>query len=565
MSGPGDNSTRRPASVQIEQLQVQGFINPTTEVANFLGIQYATIPARFRQAHLVDHSSQSGILDATQYGPRCPQSSRPGGEAQIPLFLGQRRSHETPVDEFGCLRLNIYTPPWATTTSHQQQLLPVVVWIHGGGFAMGDGGADFDGNYLVRHSIDNSKPVVYVALNYRLGHFGFLWSKELEAEAVRDGETPFQNIAFCDQRTALLWIQKHIRHFGGDPDQITIAGESAGGLSVLAHLRSNVPVCQRGIIMSCPNLDYPRPEEVQATFEQLVDEACSISGAPLSSSPLSDNEKLMALRDLTADDMVRLMGTQFATPKYDKEWFTYQDPDRTTAGPAPFAPWVKAVLAGTTRDEAALFTIVRGLQKWTFAQFEERVKSAIPDPELAKELMDVYGLSDKADGPTNFRGVLDMITDCSFTGVPYILAEQEQEESDGKGLGTPPVSVYRFDQQDTFKDSPLYGYAYHALDNAYFCRLPSVAGPNAAQDTKATADKMSEATLALAYGDQPWETYREKQTIMVFNGTASRLEHASPENRWRTIVERESGDPRRTRILRRAGHRLMGLLHASLP
>lgn len=188
----------QPVSVQLGSLQVQGFVKKETQVANYLGLQYATIPARFRQSQPVHHSSLTGVLDATLYGPRCPQVDRPGDS---PLFEGVRRSSEYPTDEFGCLRLNVYTPP-----APAHELLPVLVWIHGGGFVFGDGNSEFDGNFLVRHSIDSGKPIIYVAINYRLGYFGFLTSKELQDEARGAGEVEFVNMALYDQRVALLWV-----------------------------------------------------------------------------------------------------------------------------------------------------------------------------------------------------------------------------------------------------------------------------------------------------------------------------------------------------------------------
>lgn len=189
----------RPASVQIGNVQVQGFTNLTTEVENYLGIQYATIPARFRPSQVTDLSSLNGVLDATQYGPRCPQNPMVRTETAH-LYQGVRLGSEDSLDEFGCLRLNIYTPP------QPHQPFPVLVWIHGGGFIFGDGNSEYDGNFLVRHSIDNGKPIVFVAMNYRLGYFGFLTSKELKAEAVSSGETPFTNVGLYDQRVALLWV-----------------------------------------------------------------------------------------------------------------------------------------------------------------------------------------------------------------------------------------------------------------------------------------------------------------------------------------------------------------------
>ncbi|KIX95443.1 uncharacterized protein Z520_08960 [Fonsecaea multimorphosa CBS 102226] len=526
-------------SVQIGNLQVQGLMNKTNKVANYLGIQYATIPARFRQSKLVDHSELSGVLDATRYGPRCPQVTVTRPETAH-LYEGVRRSSEYPLDEFGCLRLNIYVPKGA------QGPLPVLVWIHGGGFIFGDGNSEFDGNYLVEHALEKGKPIIFVAMNYRLGFFGFLASKELSAEATASGETPYSNMAMHDQRVALLWIQKHIQYFGGDPSNTTIAGESAGGWSVLAHLRSDVPVCQRGIILSSPNLDFPRPEEAQETFDELV----ASTGVPPTASA---EEKLTALRNLDSMEIVRLMVPRLATPLWDDKWFVYQDGNRPIAGPAPLAPWVKGVIAGSTKHEAALFGVTQW-RNWSSQQFVDRVKSAFSTAELAQELMDAYGISPAAPAETCLQGFIDMATDSIFSGLPFIIAENPSESL--------PVSLYRFDQADTFSQSPLKGYAYHALDNSFFCRLPAVAGPNADPEVRETANRLSAAVIEFAHGSQPWETFSSRHRIMVFNGTKSGIVELKEEDRWRRITM--SGDLTRAKGTWRSGNKLLGVRHSSM-
>ncbi|KAH0843168.1 carboxylesterase [Fonsecaea pedrosoi] len=526
-------------SVQIGNLQVQGLINKTQKVANYLGIQYATIPARFRQSKLVDLSERSGVLDATQYGPRCPQITANRPETAH-LYEGVRRSYEYPMDEFGCLRLNIYVPKG----SHGP--LPVLVWIHGGGFVFGDGNSEFDGNYLVEHALESGKPIIFVAMNYRLGFFGFLASEELRAEATASGEIPFANMAMHDQRVALLWIQKHIHYFGGDPSNICIAGESAGGWSVLAHLRSDVPVCQRGIILSSPNLDFPRPEEAQASFDELV---ASTGISPNASA----EEKLTALRALDSMEIVRLMLPRFATPLWDDKWFVYQDGNRPIAGPAPFAPWVKGVVAGSTKHEAALFGAIQW-RTWSSQQFVDRVKSAFSTAELAQELMDAYGISSTAPAETCLEGFIAMITDSIFSGLPFIIAENPSDSS--------PISLYRFEQTDTFSQSPLKGYAYHVLDNSFFCRLPAVAGPNADPEARETANRLSAAIIDFTHGSQPWETYSTKKRIMVFNGTKSGIVEVKEEDRWRRVTM--SGDLARAKGTWRSGNKLVGIRHSSM-
>ncbi|KIW13299.1 hypothetical protein PV08_08487 [Exophiala spinifera] len=527
----------RSTSTSLGNLEVQGFVNESTRVANYLGIQYATIPARFRQSQPVDHLNQSGTLDATRYGPRCPQNFRPRG---LPIYDGLQQG-EVADDEFGCLRLNVFTP-----TGPQSKPLPVLVWIHGGGFVFGDGGWEYDGNNLVQHAVDIGKPIVYVSLNYRLGYFGFLSSKELKDEAIKDGQTPYANMGFYDQRLALLWVQKHISAFGGDASNVTIAGESAGGLSVLAQLRSDVPVCQRGIILSSPNLDYPRPEESQATFEKLA----TSTGI---SSTASSEEKLAALRSLTSDDIVKLLGRSFATPRWDPDWFVYQDGTTATAGPASLGPWVKGVVTGSTKDEAAVFLIGMGWQAWKSEQFKEQVTSVVQDQKDATALTNAYGIDPTSPAEVNLRGLIDMVTDASFSALPYIVAEQSS--------AAPPISLYRFDQQDPFSKSPFYGFAFHSLDNAFFCRYPALAGPSAADDVKATVDLFNGAVLDFTYGNQPWETYKENQRVMVFNGKRSGLVKIDEPDRWRRVFRERGG----SKTVRRYNHKLMALNHDSLP
>lgn len=108
--------------------------------------------------------------------------------------------------------------------------MPVLVWIYGGGFDAG-GSADprYNQSYLVNASVAIHKPIIHISLNYRVGGWGFLGSKEVAAA----GES---NIGLFDQRLALKWIQENIRSFGGDPNQVTISGESAGAFSVGYHL-----------------------------------------------------------------------------------------------------------------------------------------------------------------------------------------------------------------------------------------------------------------------------------------------------------------------------------------
>lgn len=124
--------------VQVHDVQVRGFLS-SARVANYLGIRYAKIPARFRNAELLSLNNSKGIIDATNYGSRCPQPWNAGRERRQHLYEGVQNASDIPVSEFECLNLNIWTPPNVL----EAMKLPVVVWIHGGGMIFGDGGPEY--------------------------------------------------------------------------------------------------------------------------------------------------------------------------------------------------------------------------------------------------------------------------------------------------------------------------------------------------------------------------------------------------------------------------------------
>ncbi|XP_067006819.2 esterase FE4 [Anabrus simplex] len=168
----------------------------------FLGIPYGKPPVgnlRFKAP--VPAEPWNGTLEVLQVGNKCKQ---PGASAS---------------DE-DCLYLNVYTPELPGSGS----LKPVMVWIHGGGFLTGSGTYLPQGPQLLVN-----EGIVYVSMNYRLGIFGFL---STEDEVVPG------NAGMKDQVLALRWVQQNIAAFGGDPNQVTIAGQSAGGASVQYHLLS---------------------------------------------------------------------------------------------------------------------------------------------------------------------------------------------------------------------------------------------------------------------------------------------------------------------------------------
>jgi para-nitrobenzyl esterase len=190
----------------------------------FLGIPYAAAPVgglRWRPPRR--HPAWTGVRGAKAFHSSCPQ---------VPSLLWQ------PSTDEDCLFLNVFTPLAANAGSGY----PVMVWIHGGGLVSGE-----SSDYLPAGLV--ARGVVVVTLNYRLGVLGFLAHPSLTAESLDHASG---NYGLLDQQFALRWVQQNIGRFGGDPRNVTIFGESAGGLSVHAQLASPRAhgLFQRAIVQS---------------------------------------------------------------------------------------------------------------------------------------------------------------------------------------------------------------------------------------------------------------------------------------------------------------------------
>jgi para-nitrobenzyl esterase len=206
----------QPTAVTTEQGEVDGALEGTTR--RFLGIPYAAPPTgagRFRPPQPA--AKWTGPRDATKLGPACPQfaSSLTGGPAKYDATTSE-----------DCLTLDVWAPHAIASPR------PVMVWIHGGGYQSGSGGEPtYEGTIL-----SEAGDVVVVTLNYRLGPLGFAAHPALSSEDPAHAASG--NYGILDQRAALAWVKKNIAAFGGDPQNVTVFGESAGAMSVCMQLVS---------------------------------------------------------------------------------------------------------------------------------------------------------------------------------------------------------------------------------------------------------------------------------------------------------------------------------------
>ena len=265
----------------------------------FGGIPYATAPiGDLRWSAPVAPASWEGVRDASDYAPSCPQfiigengfrdsiASALGGEPPVPEEL---------VYDEDCLYLNVFSPSLNIDAN-----MPVLFWVHGGAHKFGSS-TSYPGDNLA------AKGVVLVTINYRLGSLGFVSHPELTAEDCRG------NQGLLDTVAALQWVQRNIRQFGGDPDNVTVFGESAGGHSTCAMVTS--PLC-KGLIHRAI-----AQSGVGAQAVQLLDKTGAVpisaedTGVLLGEAigcPAGPGQ-LAAMRKVPVEDVIRLTA-QFPLP-----------------------------------------------------------------------------------------------------------------------------------------------------------------------------------------------------------------------------------------------------------
>ena len=299
----------------------QGLLNGGTEdnVQVFKNIPFAAPPVgdlRWRAPQPAP--SWSEARDATDFGPICPQNV-------TQYTKGLKQSED-------CLSLNVWSP---NTTSSAK--LPVMVWIYGGSFVTGGASLQFyDGTDLAKRG------VVIVTLNYRLGELGFLAHPALASEHTSDDATG--NFGLLDQIAALKWVRANIAAFGGDPNNVTIFGESAGGMSVndlvaspMARGLFTKAISESGLgLNEIPSLE----KAVQASTDWGT--AMGVTG--------SDAEALAKLRALKGDDILKRRTEVRSTPFIDGKVITGQVSVAFAKGDIAKVPYI----AGSNSNEASL-------------------------------------------------------------------------------------------------------------------------------------------------------------------------------------------------------------------
>ncbi|MCO1653434.1 carboxylesterase/lipase family protein [Pseudonocardia humida] len=456
--------------VVVEQGELHG--RTDGDVLRFRGIPFAAPPVGERRWLAPGPPEPwTGVREATEPGPRCPQGPAPAGAP-----------HATAGSlEEDCLTLDVTVP--AGTPGDAR--LPVLVWLHGGGFSAGSGG-DVDPRRLVR-----AGPLVAVTLNYRLGALGFLGLPGLADSG---------SFGLLDQQQALRWVQRNAAAFGGDPDNVTLAGESAGADGACAQIAAPAAeglfrraVLQSGGCGSANLTDVIRPgtgpggdtwkplELVESTGVEVAEEL----GCPDPGS---------AAQCLRAAPVERLLGTgdTYWSPAVGTPTLPRRPSDLVADGELRPTP----VLAGTTAAEGTLFTdlfFVRGEGPITGDRFAELLDDAAG--RRAARARTAYPTEGRSPG----RAWSDVITDRGYA-CPALDAYRAM----GRRA---PLFAYEFTDPSapaTFTALPpdLSGAATHGAEVAYLLDLvPGQPALDPAQ--RELADRMVAAWARFATTGDP--------------------------------------------------------------
>jgi para-nitrobenzyl esterase len=433
-----------------------------------------------------------GTFEATEFGPVCTQNK------DIAAMLG------APVENMSedCLYLNIWAP------AGPRKGLPVMVWIHGGAFRAGSGSSPlYDGASLAENG-----EVIVVTINYRLGAFGFLHLAGLDSSYTA-------NLGLLDQIAALQWVSDNIEAFGGDPEQVTIFGESAGAMSIAALLAMPAAkgLFQKAILESGASQTIPS------------EQASMIAKAVLQHLAI-DGQNMDKLKEIPAEEILkaaeRVTGGQelgmIFQPTVDPGTLPVPPVQAIAGGSAAGIP----IMIGTNHDEGAFF-FRPGTEPMPGPARDEAMVKLI-GPEAAERVKEHY--------PPTIEGQSQFMTDFVFWKPAIEYASQQAKHAS--------VWMYRFDWH--IPGHPHVGKAAHGLEIAfvfsnlfYLKRL----GVEVDETIQSLARRMQEAWISFAKAGNPnaageeinWPAYQPLDRYTYIFDSESRVE-ADPYKEKRELI-----------------------------
>ncbi len=469
-------NSRKPGQVRVEGGLIQGTVEDGLTV--YKGIPFAAPPVgdlRWRPPRPAD--KWVGVQYDTAFAPGPIQGGNPpSGKSE------------------DCLYLNVWTP-----AQSPKDRIPVLVWIYGGGFGAGaTSEPNYNGEHLAR------KGVVLVSIAYRVGQLGFLAHPELSAESP---EHVSGNYGLLDMIAGLRWIQDNITAFGGDPDKVTIFGESAGGIAVSMLCASPLAkgLFHGAISQSGGSFGPPRPTTYPGENQMTLADAERAGEEYVKSAGVSS---IAELRKIEPDKLPAGRGLGMSWPIIDG----YVIPDNQYTlyeeGKYNDVP----ILVGYNSDEGASFTRTSDPEEY-IAGVRERYG------KFADDILKAYPVGETTVPKT----ARDLARDAAFGWHTWIWARLQSQ------TGRSKVFYYYFDQHPDYpEDSPRAGYGSpHGQDVAYVFQVLNKDNPQVTDTDLAISEAMGAYWTNFAkYGDPngegvpEWPSFSDANPeVMYFNKT----------------------------------------------
>lgn len=457
---PSSSAVATPA-VTLSAGTVTGAVDGGVEY--YRGIPYAKPPTGSLRLKPPVRLESFGSIQATGVGPACPQMT--GYEitplllevlllpdAQETLFFGTSLGDETE----DCLTISVMRPEGTAA----DEKLPVLFWIYGGGFEMGSSQA-YDGTVLIPQSVAQGMPMILVTVNYRVGAFGFLGGSEVLADGA-------SNLGLLDQRMGLEWVADNIAAFGGDPDAVTIWGESAGAMSVFDQLALydgdntyNGRPLFRAAIMNSGSLTPTQPID-GAKAQEIFNTVAEAAGCG------SDSSKLECLRGVDYETFLNASNSVPTYLTYSSLAFNFAprpDGKVLTASPEVLAQTGKyakvPLIIGNQENEGTVFSLFQDLEteESLVAYLKEVFFQSATTEEVAALVATYPSNSDSPGGIgttitayPEFKRLAAILGDYEFTFMSRLLLE------------TLPDTVSAWSYQSTYASgTPILG-TYHSTD-----------------------------------------------------------------------------------------------------
>jgi para-nitrobenzyl esterase len=439
----------------------------------------------------------SGVRDCTRYGPSAPQ----------PPMMLPLPGMDVGAQSEDCLYLNVWTP------GCDDAKRPVMVWIHGGGFVIGSGSQPvYVGSHLARRG-----DVVVVTLNYRLGALGFLHGEEACPDL--DGDS---NCGLRDQVAALEWVREHVAAFGGDPENVTIFGESAGGMSVGSLLGAPPArgLFARAVPQSGAAHMLHTAETATATADHLL-ETLGVSRAD--AARVLRELPVEKLRDAQSQATISL-GTRLGLlpfmPVVDGAWLPKPPLDAVREGLSAGVD----LMIGTTRDEWKLFGFLDpGLRSLDDEGLVARLRDHGPDPAA---MVETYRKAREAAGaPADAKEIFFAIETDRIFRIPANRLAEAQHPHGGR------THFYRYDWEAAFGGGILG--ACHAVE------LPFVFGATAEPGAEFFAADGPEGARMAEVTMDTWLGFARSGDPSHAGLPQGRFEPWDPERRATLIFGRE--------------------------